>query len=76
MSHVARAGAPPTRADEVDRPGMTIAIAQGSAPRTVLRRLIEQAEIIPILGCSEGDKVLSSPGSGSMLGSWLSVRPI
>jgi polar amino acid transport system substrate-binding protein len=35
--YVARPGAPPTSAEEVDRPGIKIAVAQGSAPHTVLR---------------------------------------
>jgi polar amino acid transport system substrate-binding protein len=48
--YVARAGAAPASADDVDRPGVRIAVAQGSAPHTVLRRLIKQAEIVPIPG--------------------------
>lgn len=48
--YVARAGAAPASAEEVDRPGVKIAVAQGSAPHTVLRRLIKNAEIVPIPG--------------------------
>jgi polar amino acid transport system substrate-binding protein len=48
--YVARAGAAPTSADEVDRPGVKIAVAQGSAPHAVLRRLIKQAEVVPVPG--------------------------
>jgi polar amino acid transport system substrate-binding protein len=48
--YVARAGATPASADDVDRPGVRIAVAQGSAPHAVLRRLIKQAEIVPIPG--------------------------
>jgi polar amino acid transport system substrate-binding protein len=48
--YVARSGAAPTNAEEVDRPGVKIAVAQGSAPHTVLGRLIKNAEIIPVPG--------------------------
>lgn len=48
--YVARPGAAPTRAEEVDRAGVKIAVAQGSAPHAVLRRLIKNAEIIPVPG--------------------------
>src|SRR6185436_19066451 len=42
--YAARPGAAPTNAEEVDRPGVKIAVAEGSAPHTVLRRLIKNAE--------------------------------
>ena len=48
--YVARPDAAPANAEEVDRPGVKIAVAQGSAPHTVLRRLIRNAEIIPVPG--------------------------
>jgi polar amino acid transport system substrate-binding protein len=48
--YVARPGATPTNADEVDRAGVKIAVAQGSAPHTVLQRLIKNAQIVPIPG--------------------------
>jgi hypothetical protein len=48
--YVARAGVAPANADAVDRPGVKIAVAQGSAPHTVLQRLIKNAEIIPVPG--------------------------
>lgn len=48
--YVARPGAVPTTAEEVDRPGIRIAVAQGSAPHTVLSRLIKSAEIVPVPG--------------------------
>ena len=48
--YVARAGAAPTSADEVDRPGVKIAVAQGSAPHNVLQRLIKNAEIVAVPG--------------------------
>jgi len=48
--YVARPGAAPTNAEEVDRPGVKIAVAQGSAPHTVLLRLIKNAEIVPVPG--------------------------
>lgn len=40
--YVARPGAAPSDAEEVDRPGVKIAVAEGSAPHTVLRRLMDQ----------------------------------
>ena len=40
--YVARPGAAPTNAKEVDRPGVKIAVALSSAPETVLRRLIKK----------------------------------
>src|SRR5262245_17573027 len=48
--YVARPGAAPTNAEEVDRAGVKIAVAQGSAPHTVLRGLIKNAEIVPVPG--------------------------
>jgi polar amino acid transport system substrate-binding protein len=48
--YVARPDAAPTNADEVDRPGIKIAVAQGGAPHSVLRRLIKNAEIVPVPG--------------------------
>src|SRR4029077_10950477 len=46
--YVARSGAMPTNAEEVDQRGVKIAVAQGSAPHSVLGRLIKNAEIIPV----------------------------
>jgi polar amino acid transport system substrate-binding protein len=48
--YVARPGAAPTNAEEVDRPGVKIAVAQGGAPHGVLLRLIKNAEIVPVPG--------------------------
>jgi len=48
--YVARPGAAPASADEVDRNGVKIAVAQGSAPHSVLKRLIKHAEIVPMPG--------------------------
>jgi polar amino acid transport system substrate-binding protein len=48
--YVARAGATPTSAEEVDRAGVKIAVAKGSAPHNVLQRLIRNAEIVPVPG--------------------------
>jgi polar amino acid transport system substrate-binding protein len=59
--YVARSGAAPTNAEEVDRPGVKIAVAQGSAPHTALSRLIKSAEIIPVPGGFEpGREVLAT----------------
>src|SRR5207244_12428610 len=48
--YVARPGAAPTNAEEVDRRGVKIAVTQGSAPHTVLMRLIKNAEIVLVPG--------------------------
>jgi polar amino acid transport system substrate-binding protein len=48
--YVARPNAAPTSAEEVDKPDVRIAVAQGSAPHNVLKRLIKNAEIIPVSG--------------------------
>src|SRR5215470_5291840 len=48
--YVARPGAAPANAEEVDRAGVKIAVAQGSAPHNVLSRLIKNAEIVPVPG--------------------------
>jgi polar amino acid transport system substrate-binding protein len=48
--YVARPGALPANAEEVDRPGIKIAVAQGSAPHGVLSRLIKNAELVPVPG--------------------------
>jgi len=66
--YVARAGAAPASADDVDRPGVRIAVAQGSAPHTVLRRLIKQAEIIPIPGGFEAARSALANGEADVYG--------
>jgi polar amino acid transport system substrate-binding protein len=66
--YVARAGAAPTSADEVDRPGVKIAVAQGSAPHTVLRRLIKQAEIVPVPGGFEAARDALVKGNADIYG--------
>ena len=48
--YVARPGAAPDRAEDVDRSRVKIAVAQGSAPQTVPRRLIKNAEIVSVPG--------------------------
>ncbi|MGY3512182.1 polar amino acid transport system substrate-binding protein [Bradyrhizobium sp. USDA 3051] len=48
--YVAREGATPTTAEEVDRAGVKVAVAQGSAPHAVLTRLLKNAEIIQVPG--------------------------
>jgi polar amino acid transport system substrate-binding protein len=66
--YVARPGAAPTNAEEVDRPGVKIAVAQGSAPHTVLRRLIKNAEIIPVPGGFEPAREALATGKGDVYG--------
>jgi len=66
--YVARPGAPPTSAEEVDRPGIKIAVAQGSAPHTVLRRLIKNAEIVPVPGGFEPAREALATGNADVYG--------
>jgi polar amino acid transport system substrate-binding protein len=66
--YVARAGAPPAAADDVDRAGIRIAVAQGSAPHTVLRRLIKNAEIIPVPGGFEPAREALATGKADVYG--------
>jgi polar amino acid transport system substrate-binding protein len=66
--YVARPGAAPTSAEEVDRPGMKIAVAQGSAPHTVLRRLIKNAEIVPVPGGFEPAREVLATGMAHVYG--------
>jgi len=48
--YVARAGLPIKTAEEVDRKGIKIAVAQGSAPDGFLTRTIKNAEIVRVPG--------------------------
>ena len=66
--YVARAGATPTTAEEVDRAGVKIAVAQGSAPHTVLTRLIKNAEIIPVPGGFEPAREALATGKADVYG--------
>jgi polar amino acid transport system substrate-binding protein len=64
--YVARPGAAPTTAEEVDRAGVRIAVAQGSAPHTVLRRLIKNAEIVPVPGGFEPAREMLATGKADV----------
>src|SRR3954447_6319567 len=64
--YVARAGATPTNAEEVDRPRVKIAVAQGSAPHSVLRGLIRNAEIIPVPGGFEPARDVLAKGEADV----------
>ena len=66
--YVTRSGAAPGSADEVDRPGVKIAVAQGSAPHTVLRRLIRNAEIIEVPGGFEAAREALASGKADVYG--------
>jgi polar amino acid transport system substrate-binding protein len=67
--YVARpGGATPTTADEVDRPGVKIAVAQGSVPHTVLQRLIKNAEIVPVPGGFEPAREALATGKADVYG--------
>ena len=48
--YVARPGLSLKTADEVDRPGIKVAVAQGSAPDGFLTRTLKQAEIVRVPG--------------------------
>jgi polar amino acid transport system substrate-binding protein len=71
--YVARPGAAPTRGEEVDRPGVRIAVAQGSAPHTVLTHLIKNAEIIPIPGGFEAARDALATGKADVYGDNLNL---
>ena len=66
--YVARAGATPTTAEDVDRAGVKIAVAQGSAPHTVLTRLIKNAEIIQVPGGFEPAREALATGKADVYG--------
>lgn len=66
--YVARPGAPPATAEEVDRSGIKIAVAQGSAPHAVLRHLIKNAEIIPVPGGFEPAREALATGKADVYG--------
>ena len=66
--YVARSGAAPTSASEVDRAGVKIAVAQGSAPHNVLQRLIRNAEIIAVPGGFEPAREALASGKADVYG--------
>jgi len=66
--YVARAGATPTTAEEVDRAGVKIAVAQGSAPHTVLTGLIKNAEIVPVPGGFDPAREALATGKADVYG--------
>ncbi|MFB9265107.1 transporter substrate-binding domain-containing protein [Bradyrhizobium erythrophlei] len=66
--YVARAGATPTSADDVDRAGVKIAVAKGSAPHNVLQRLIKNAEIVPVPGGFEPARDALATGKADVYG--------
>ena len=66
--YVASPNAAPTSAEEVDKPGVKIAVAQGSAPHNVLKRLIKNAEIIPVPGGFEPAHEALAAGTADVYG--------
>ena len=66
--YVARPGAAPASADDVDRPGVKIAVAQGSAPHAVLKRLIKNAEIVAVPGGFEPAREALATGKADVYG--------
>lgn len=66
--YVARAAAVPTSADDVDRPGVRVAVAKGSAPHSVLQRLIKNAEIVPVPGGFEPARDVLATGRADVYG--------
>src|SRR5262245_45642668 len=72
--YVARPSAIPTNAEEVDRLGVKIALAEGSAPHNVLRRLIKNAEIVPVAGGLEPARAALATGKADVYGENLAHR--
>ena len=66
--YVARPGATPASAEEVDRAGVRVAVAQGSAPHAVLQRLIKNAEIVPVPGGFEPAREALATGKADVYG--------
>jgi polar amino acid transport system substrate-binding protein len=66
--YVARSGATLSSADEVDRPGVKIAVAQGSAPHNVLRRTIKNAELIEVPGGFDAAREVLASGKADVYG--------
>jgi polar amino acid transport system substrate-binding protein len=66
--YVARPNAAPTSAEDVDKPGVKIAVAQGSAPHNVLKRLIKNAEIVPAPGGCEPAREALETGTADVYG--------
>jgi polar amino acid transport system substrate-binding protein len=66
--YVARPGAAANHAEEVDLPGVKIAVANGSAPHTVLRRLIKNAEIVAVPGGFEPAREVLATGKADVYG--------
>jgi len=66
--YVARPGATPTTAEEVDRSGVKIAVGQGSAPHAVLKRVIKNAEIVPVPGGFEPAREALASGKADVYG--------
>ena len=62
--YVARPGAAPTNAEEVDRPGVKIAVAQ----HNVLRSLIKSAEVVPVPGGFEPARDALATGEADVYG--------
>lgn len=66
--YVARSGAAPSSANEVDRTGVKIAVAQGSAPHNVLRRIIKNAELVEVPGGFEAARDTLASGRADVYG--------
>jgi polar amino acid transport system substrate-binding protein len=66
--YVARPGAAPVSAEDVDRPGVKIAVAQGSAPHAVLKRIIKNAEIVAVPGGFEPAREALATGKADVYG--------
>jgi len=66
--YVARPGAVLNNAEEVDRLGVKIAVAQGSAPHTVLQRLIKNAEIVTLPGGFDPAREALATGKADVYG--------
>jgi polar amino acid transport system substrate-binding protein len=71
--YVARPSATLVNAEEVDRAGIKIAVAEGSAPHAVLRRLIKNAEIVPVPGGFEPAREALAIGKADVYGENLHI---
>lgn len=66
--YVARPGLSLTRADQVDRPGIRVGVAQGSAPDGFLTRTLKQAEIVRLPGGLAAGRDVLATGRADVYG--------
>ena len=66
--YVARPGSALTRAEDVDRPGIRVAVAQGSAPDGFLTRTLRNAELVRIPGGLDPARAVLAEGRADAYG--------